>query len=928
MYDASGGGYTHTGLSVAGTMDADPIEVRYTTQTLKVFVHHELDQVRGYTGNVGHADVRMSDLVDIDLRRASANEGRFTSPISSDDWDARANTSDKDGEYTFAHLPADMDIVVRAEARDGYKLLDLETLDTYRNMGENGVVGGAFGAMGGWGHTVALCPLEEIEPTGQDFGDCASFGVVSLHGVTADVSKMSVGKSGTGFSDPSESRQSGVTVSLSPAEGKNLAGVGRSFTTASSNDPSTPEDDRRAHNFGAMAAGSYELGLTDGWMAMAGDMKAADALDPLGGDVDIVVTPTTTTLYGFVRDQAGFGLKDVPVEVNGQAVATDDLGRYLATGVADAKGKINVSIARAGYPTTKKDTAFVANMPTQLNITVSGANNTVAITGTVTESGTGAPLKGVEIRVDGNAPLNATGGKLTTGDDGTYTALVVTQPNNDPLVSVSPRKAGYHFIPESSPVAAIAGANPSANFTGYAATEIVGRVTAPGGGMPRAEVTVTAYADADMTDALDDATTTETGTFSVFVPTLSGTVYLGAEPRDDYDPSHPNFLALRDAERYTWFDAPDNRPGGQIAVIPGQTLQFGTFTGNSVQPRIASVRRVTIRDAFEGEVAATAITPGTAARGRDGDETFLLVQGEPTDTVVVTWHYETRNNTGTDLDPGGVDANPYTAVDAADNAVLETALGPRFSSFTPPGGGVTTPVSAIRGTRTRGTPAGTPGRGTTPAANGTTVRHDRITQYIIPEGDDHDYRDIHITIGHPVVDADGTARDAAATVSAAEALAGVASGASGVTVDRDIGGGSGGAVVTDEITASWSGAGSPQLETRIALYVQVETGSTTENRWEWVVAPATGGVTEPAITRDTDPDTDSGSDWGKWNSADFDLNLPANIVDNGWVDDDAPALQYTVSQARLRAATHLRVDTRVDNTGRWVKGTPVAIPDS
>ena len=865
MYEASGGGYTHTGLSLAGTMDADPIVVTYTTQTLKVFVHHELDQVRGYTGNVGHKDMRMSDLVDLEVRRASGNDGRFTSPISSDDWDARANSSDSKGVYTFSHLPADMDIVVRAEARDGYKLLDLERLDTYRNMDENGVMGGAFGAMGGWGHTVALCPLEEIEPTGQDFGDCASFGVVSLHGVTADVSKMSVGKTSTGFTDPSEGRQSGVTVSLSPAEGRNLAGVGASFTTASSNDPSTPEDDRRAHNFGAMAAGSYDLEVSDGWMAEEG---TDDMLDPLGGDVDIVVTPTTTTLYGFVRDQAGFGLKAVAVEVNGQTVATDDLGRYMATGVADADGEINVTIARAGYPTTKESTAFVANMPTQLNITLSGANNTVAITGTVTESGTGAPLKGVEIRVDNRAPLNASGGKLTTGDDGTYTALVVTQPNNDPLVTVSPRKAGYHFVPESSPVAAIAGANPSANFTGYEATEIVGRVTAPGGGMPLAEVTVTAYSDAGMTSAIAGAsvTTTETGTFSVKVPTLSGTVYLGAAPRDDYDPSHPNFLNLRDAERYTWFDPPATSPGGQIAVIPGQILQFGTFTGNSVQPRIASVRRVTIRDAFEGETATypTAIVPVIAARGRDGDESFELVQGEPTDTVVVTWHYETRSGTAGD---------PHTAPDAANNGALTTALGPRFTSFAAPSAGVTTVVSAIRGTRTRANPAGTAGRGT--ASDGTTVRHDRITTYIIPEADDDDYRDIHVKIGHPVVDADGVERDAALTVSAAEALAGVASGASGVTVDRDIGGGVGDADVTDEITASWSGAGSPQLEHRIALYVQVETGSTTENRWEWVVA---GTITEPVISRDTDPNTDSGADWGKWNSSDFDLNLPANAA--------------------------------------------------
>ena len=457
------------------------------------------------------------------------------------------------------------------------------------------------------------------------------------------------------------------------------------------------------------------------------------ALDPLGADVSLDVTPMTTSLYGFVRDQAGFGLKAVPVEVNGQTVTTDDLGRYIAPGVAAAAGKkINVSIARAGYPTKKESTAFVANMPTQLDITLSGANNTVAITGTVTESGTGTPLKGVEIKVDGKAPLNAPQNK--TGDDGTYTVLVATQPNNDPLVTVSPSKAGYHFVPASSPVAAIAGANPSANFTGYEATEIVGSVTAPGGGMPRAEVTVTAYSDAGRTTAIRGAsvTTTETGTFSVKVPTLSGTVYLGAAPRDDYDPSHPNFHNLRDSERYTWFDEPANRPGGQIAVIPGQILQFGTFTGHSVQPRITSVSRVNLRAASESEAdPASAIVPAIA--DRQGTAGFELVQGEPTDTIFVTWHYETRNNTGTDLDPGGTDANPYTAVDAADNGALTTALGPRFTSFSAPGTGVTTPVSAIRGTRSganrrrhRCPRRGTAGRGT--AGANTTVRHDRVTQ--------------------------------------------------------------------------------------------------------------------------------------------------------------------------------------------------------
>ena len=177
---------------------------------------------------------------------------------------------------------------------------------------------------------------------------------------------------------------------------------------------------------------------------------------------------------------------------------------------------------RAGYPAAKADSTnnpsanedephdnpvpgFAANTAIgQYNFTLGGANNTVAITGTVTESGTGTGIKGVEIRVDGKAPLNAgTGqgsGKLLTDEDGEYTAIVAVQPNNDPLVNVSPRKSGYHFIPASSPVAALAGANPTANFTGYPATEIVGRVTGAGGGRPSAEVEVVAYSDAAMDD--------------------------------------------------------------------------------------------------------------------------------------------------------------------------------------------------------------------------------------------------------------------------------------------------------------------------------------------------------------------------------------------------------------------------------------------
>ena len=323
------------------------------------------------------------------------------------------------------------------------------------------------------------------------------------------------------------------------------------------------------------------------------------------------------------------------VSVNGKTATTDDLGRYIVSGIPNIRKQLFVNTERAGYPAAKADSTnnpiyhdedephdnpvpgFTANTAEQYNFTLGGDNNTVAITGTVSESGTGTGIKGVEIRVDGKAPLNAgTGqgsGKLLTDEDGEYTAIVAVQPNNDPLVTVSPRKSGYHFIPASTPVAALAGANPTADFTGYPATEIVGRVVGAGGGRPSAEVEVVAYSDAGMTTGIDSVTTTETGTFSLHVPTLSGTVYLAAKPQDQYTPSHPNYVNLSNAEMYNWFDPPATRTGGAIAVIPGQTLQFGTFTGYSVQPRIASVRRVTVR-----ADTATVAPLGTTAPARQG----------------------------------------------------------------------------------------------------------------------------------------------------------------------------------------------------------------------------------------------------------------------------------------------------------------------
>ena len=893
MYESSDGAYTHTGLKVAGAMDADPIVVTYTTQTLKVYVHHELDQVMGYTGNVLGGDVRMHGLVDLEVRQASGNDGRLTSPISADDWDSRANTSGSRGAYTFSHLPADLDIVVRADAKDGYKLLDLDRIDTYRNMDENGVMGGAFGDMGGWGHTVTLCPLTETEPTGQDFGKCGSFAVVSLYDVTANVSKVRVRKSGAGFhsSDPSSTHQSGVTVSLSPVEGKNLAGVGREFTTASSNDPTTTHDERRFHDFGTMAAGAYELGLPDGWRGMVGDAGAAGALSPLGSDVALEVTPSTATLYGFVRNTLGVGLENVTVTVNGQTATTDNLGRYIVTGISAVRRQLFVNTARAGFPAAKADStnnpgtgthppAFEANTAKRHDVRLSGSNNTVAITGTVTEAGTNAPIKGVEILVDGKPPLNAGSGqgsgKVTTADDGTYTAIVEKQPSNDPLVWVTPKKDGYHFIPDRRQASAITGGSQSIDFTGYPATEIVGLVTAPGGGMPRAEVTVTAYSDAAMTAKLDDVTTTETGTFKLFVPTLSGTVYLDAQPRTDFGPGDLNYTNLTAAAMYTWFDPPATRPGGAIAVIPGEVLPFGTFSGHSVQPRITSIKRGVVE-------ADTATIPAAA--------TFQLVKGEPTNTIVVEWEYDTRRaSTATDdsYSVAGGDAD-ITVGGVAGTAGTSVTLPPEASAAGPP---------AVVGRDVE----------RTNVSDGTTVTHKRTTTYTIDDGAPANYGKRNITVSVSATGKDATV-DAAAVASASVELAAVASGAtnvkSKVAITGDVN-----AVQAHNLTVTWEGKGSPGLEHRILLSV--------DGRWLVFGDP---GLTAPAVTRATAATNRGTAGWGGWSSAA--VNLAGATDDAAWLDEDGGSRAVDLDD--LVAVEHVRVDTRVIGAGAWKKGTPAAV---
>ena len=266
-YGAQAVEYTHTGLLLAGTQNAGALEAAFTTQTLKVYVHQELDQVEGYTGNIIGGDERDgkgdAPKVSVGIRYID-DSGRSRSFEASDSIGASATNCDG-GEWVFTNVPADRNVIVQAEkavATDASIMLLTysnaggkynDELATYRNLGENGVTGGAFGAMGGYSHTVSLCPLQAVDPTGQNHGECASFAYVNTHGVTGLIWKNEVLRSNEsanddGFKLGPEGNNGptwvpGTTVSLSPVEGKNLAGDEESATTAEKDNSATKDLD-------------------------------------------------------------------------------------------------------------------------------------------------------------------------------------------------------------------------------------------------------------------------------------------------------------------------------------------------------------------------------------------------------------------------------------------------------------------------------------------------------------------------------------------------------------------------------------------------------------------------------------------------------------------------------------------------------------
>ena len=650
--------YTHTGLALAGTMDAGTMEVAYSTQTLKVYVHEERDQVMGYTGNVLDGDKRDTDgNVSVDIRYIDGS-GRSRAFATAD----KIKSSSSKGVHTFSNVPADRNVIAQADevAGKNIKLLEPDELAAYTDMEANGITGGAFGAMGGFNHTVHLCPLQDTNP--QDHGECASFAYVTTHTVSGQVWKRGVVKKGADEFEEKDVFVPGQTVSLSPVEGENLAGEEESFTTTEKDtrkDKTKGDDPTRAFTFAGVAAGVYELSVPSGWRAKMGDKDATDdvgdAFDPLEADVSLDVTPATTTVYGRVVGGSGadegFPLDSVTVTVGDRSAMTDAAGRYIVDGItADKKFVISAS---KGASSSKTDSlTFAANtVNMREDIDLSAASQTASISGTVRASGTNAPVAGAEVTVTGSTVTNkATSGtnkgKLVTGADGTYTAIVEAVALGG-TVSVSVSKKGMTFVPAS-----ISGLPAHANsalsgidFTGFVNATITGRVVAPAGG-PQSGVAISATSATDTTMVVHD-TTGVTGSFSLSVP--FGGYTIGA--------SLANHI----------FDPPSALTGWVVNTAPGQTVNFGSIQAKTAMARGVSAVRTTATD--------STTTAGVHVVSYDGSVTVRWT-GSANDVPkgYLPAVYSLETNTGTD-----------GAWEAAAGAALATGDTTGLARFTPTG---------------------------------------------------------------------------------------------------------------------------------------------------------------------------------------------------------------------------------------------------
>ncbi len=178
--------HTHTGLDLPPGKDDDmldlgPIRITYTTQTVYVGAHRELDDRTGFTDfiGVGDGDARPMgtgvDEIEVSLMVADSR-GRlrafeYDHDMDEDTEDVEATaTVGASGMVSFAHIPADTEFTVVADAGSDMMIVpdDRSTreIDAFGDQLDDypdGKMVGAFGDGSGARADVWICPLWRLD---------------------------------------------------------------------------------------------------------------------------------------------------------------------------------------------------------------------------------------------------------------------------------------------------------------------------------------------------------------------------------------------------------------------------------------------------------------------------------------------------------------------------------------------------------------------------------------------------------------------------------------------------------------------------------------------------------------------------------------------------------------------------------------------
>ena len=167
-------------------LDKGPVYVTFTTQSLTVGVHRELDDRIGFSKyrGIGGGDARPDGqgVGKVEVRLLMENAAGRPRPYMYDhdldpktpDVEAEAEV-DATGVVTFAHVPAEDQVIVEVDAGTGVITVptgrDDREINAYGDGLDEmaGVVEGAFGAASGAQPDVWLCPL------GDSADDCSTF---------------------------------------------------------------------------------------------------------------------------------------------------------------------------------------------------------------------------------------------------------------------------------------------------------------------------------------------------------------------------------------------------------------------------------------------------------------------------------------------------------------------------------------------------------------------------------------------------------------------------------------------------------------------------------------------------------------------------------------------------------------------------------